>query len=93
MLTLDLNLKLPKHVVFTFVDKDAILLNTQDNQYFGLDNVGARLWELVTQGKTLRESYNLMVGEYDVEPELLEKDLLELIADLRENGLVKIVEE
>ncbi len=89
MLTLDSRLRLPEQVVFTFVEQDAILLNTGTNKYFALDEVGARLWGLLSQGKSLRESHAALLEEYEVEPDRLEADLLELIGQLEENGLVE----
>ena len=92
MLTLDTVLRLPEQVVFTFVDQDAILLNTRTNKYFALDDVGASLWKLLSEGKTLRDSHQTLIDEYDVEAAQLEQDLLELIGHLRENGLVEVAE-
>ncbi len=91
MLTLDSKLLLPKQVVFTFVEQDVILLNTQTNKYFALDNVGARLWNLLSEGKSLRECNQMILEEYEVEPATLEQDLSELITQLVENGLVEVV--
>jgi hypothetical protein len=90
MVTLDVALQLPGHVIFTFVDQDAILLNTRTNKYFALDEVGARLWDLLKQEKSLREAYQMILKEYAVEPAQLEQDLLELIGYLVENGLVEL---
>ncbi len=92
MLTLNSKLRLPEQVVFTFVGEDAILLNTRTNQYFALDEVGARLWRLMSEGKDLLESHTAFLEEYEVEAERLEADLLELIGQLVENGLVEIAE-
>ncbi len=77
MLTLNSKLRLPEQVVFTFVGEDAILLNTRTNQYFALDDVGRRLWGLMSEGKDLRESHAALLEEYEVEPDRLEVDLLE----------------
>ena len=93
MLTLDASLRIPSHVAFTFADQDAVLLNTRTNQYYSLDEVGARLWSLLNEGKQLMESYQALLEEYDVEPAQLEQDLLELVSGLVENGLVEIAQE
>ena len=92
MLTLDSKLRLPEQVVFTFVGEDAILLNTRTNKYFALDDVGARVWHLLSEGKSLRDSYGIVLSEYEVDAGPLEQDLLELVNHLMENGLVEIVD-
>jgi hypothetical protein len=92
MLTLDDTLHIPGNVSFTFVDEDAVLLNMQTNQYYLLDEVGARLWGLLRDGKSLRESYQTLLDEYEVDPAQLEQDVLELLAKLKEQGLVEILQ-
>ena len=92
MLTLDDNLHIPGSVSFTFVDEDAILLNMQTNQYYLLDEVGAQLWRLLRDGKSLLESYHKLLEEYEVDPAQLEQDVLELLGKLKEQGLVEIVQ-
>ena len=91
MLTLTAALRIPDNVLFTTVDDDAVLLNTRTNQYFALDEVGARAWNLLTGGKSLRAAYEILLDEYEVDPVPLERDLLDLVGHLAENGLVESV--
>ena len=90
MLTLDIKLQIPSSVSYTFVDEDAILLNMHTNQYYLLDEVGARLLKLLKDGKSLRESYQSLLEEYEVAPAQLEQDILELLENLKEQGLVEV---
>jgi len=92
MLTLDTTLRIPANVSFSVVGEDAFLLNTQTNKYYGLEKVGARLWELLNEGKSLKDAHQIIMGEYRVDPGELEQDILELINHLMENGLVEIVQ-
>ncbi|MBM3124026.1 MAG: PqqD family protein [Chloroflexi bacterium] len=91
LLTLDALLHIPANVSFSVVGEDAFLLNTQTNKYFSLEKVGTRLWELLSQGRSLREAYQRLLKEYEVSPAELESDLLELVNHMMENGLVEIV--
>jgi type IV pilus biogenesis protein CpaD/CtpE len=91
MLTLDASYRLPACVSFTIVQDGAILLNTQTNKYYALEEVGRHLWELMSAGKSLRDSYQALLREYEVESAQLEQDVLELVEDLRKHGLVEIV--
>jgi hypothetical protein len=90
MLTLHSNLRIPPYVTFTFVEGDAVLLNTRTNKYFALTEVGARFWTLFKEGKNLQETCQALVEEYEVEPAELEQDILELVGQLMENGLVEL---
>jgi hypothetical protein len=92
MLTLDAKLHIPVNVSFSVVGADAFLLNAQTNKYYGLEQVGARLWQILAAGKTLKEAHLILLNEYEVDANQLAQDLLELLEDLQKNGLVEIVE-
>jgi hypothetical protein len=91
MLTLDSALRIPDTVLFTTVDGDAVLLNTRSNLYYSLGDVGARLWELLSGGSKFRAAYESILAEYEVDGVQLERDLLDLVGNLMENGLVESV--
>jgi hypothetical protein len=91
-LKLDNEVHIPAVVSFGFVEQEAVLLNKQTNQYFMLDEVGARLWALLQDGKSPKESYHMLLEEYEVDPIQLECDLLELLDDLEKHGLVEIIQ-
>ncbi len=92
MLSLDARLRIPETVLFTTVEQDAILLNTHTNQYYVLEEVGMRLWELLNQAGGVRGVYQALLDEYEVSSAELERDLLELLGHLMENSLVEMVE-
>lgn len=92
MLTIDAALRLPAHVLFTTVEQDAVLLNTLTSKYYTLNEVGARFWSLLADGKTLKEAHRALLAEFEVESPRLEQDLLELVGQLEKNGLVEITE-
>ena len=92
MLTLEVPLRIPAKVAFGFVEQEAVLLNKRTNQYYRLDEVGARFWSLLRDGKSPRESHQVLLEEYEVDPIQLEQDLLELVDDLIKHGLLEIVQ-
>lgn len=93
MLTLSTSLHIPDNISFSVVGEDAFLLNTQTNKYYALEEVGARLWGLLKDGNQLKESYRVLLDEYEVDPAQLEQDVLELVSSLMENGLVELDQE
>ncbi len=92
MLTLDATFHIPAQVLYTTVGQEAVLLNTLTNKYYSLNEVGARFWNLLAEGKRLREAHRILLGEFEVEALRLEKDLLELVERLEKNGLIEITE-
>jgi len=77
-------------VVFRQLDDEAVLLNLQTGSYFGLDPVGTRIWLLIIQHGSLARILEAMVAEYAADPEVIERDLLELSRQLCTKGLADL---
>jgi len=80
---------IPDQVMARQVGDETVILNLAAGAYFGLDPVGARIWALMGEGKTLCEICDVMLEEYDVSRDELERDTLKLAEDLEAQGLVK----
>ncbi len=70
---------------------EVAILNLQDGVYYGLNAVGARIWELLEDPRTVRDVRDALLGEYDVTIERCERDLLALLEQLAEKGLVNVI--
>lgn len=80
----------PSHVLVRFLNKESVLLNVQTEKYFGLDETGTRMWQLVTAAPTIAAAYNQLLEEYDVDEQLLRANLSDLLERLVENGLLSL---
>lgn len=72
------------------VGDEAAILHLDRAAYYGLDPVGARIWELVQLPIRLDEVHAAVVDEYDVDGETARRDLLEVVEQLLEAGLVEV---
>ena len=79
----------PKHVLVRFLGQESVLLNLETEQYFGLDETGTRMWQLVTRSPNIGAAYEELLAEYDVQPEQLRENLTELLGKLVEHGLLR----
>jgi hypothetical protein len=77
-------------VVFRQLDEEAVLLDLKSGKYFGLNEVGARIWQLVTDARPLADILDTLDQEYASERSVLERDLLELAGELCTRGLVDV---
>ena len=85
-------LDIPPHVIARQVGDETVLLDLNRGTYFGLDPIGARIWELICQNLTLAAISDVIVEEYNVSREIIEKDLLKLAEDLAAQKLVQVRE-
>lgn len=72
------------------VSGETVLLDLASEQYFGLDEVGTRFWELLTSQKPFHEIVHIMAEEYDASKLQIEQDLKELLLRLSDEGLVTV---
>ena len=78
-----------KDVLFQEVSGETVLLDLASEQYFGLDEVGTRIWALLNDGRSVGEMVEALLGEYAVGREQLEGDLRELLGALMDAGLIE----
>ena len=74
------------------VEGESVILNLADGVYYGLDGVGARVWELLPPVcATFDELCTRLSTEYpEVPRSIIETDVKELLADLSAHKLVAV---
>ncbi len=69
---------------------ESALLNLDTEVYYGLDEVGTRMWALLTSASSIQNAYEILCDEYDVDAEILKADLIRLVEELIAHGLVTL---
>jgi hypothetical protein len=72
---------------------EAAILNLKSGVYFGLNTVGASIWKLIQEPKTVKEIRDAILEEYNVEPARCEHDIFEILQEFSTHGLIEIVDE
>jgi hypothetical protein len=70
--------------------EEAAILNLKNTVYYGLDSVGARVWTLLQQPRSIGELRDTLLSEYEVETGQCEQDLLALLESMRNEGLIEV---
>jgi hypothetical protein len=66
---------------------ELVILNLESGTYFGLDSVATRIWGLIQERGALEKVFETIRDEYEIEPDTLKRDLLELVDELCAKGL------
>ena len=74
--------------IWSEVGGEAVLLNVESGDYFGLNDVGLSFWEKIDGQTPLSKIISLMLDEYEVEEPVLLQDLDELSAQMLSKGLL-----
>jgi Coenzyme PQQ synthesis protein D (PqqD) len=75
------------------LEGEEVILNLQSGVYYGLDPVGAFIWKLVEQPRTIASIRNSMLEKFEVDAERCEKDLFVLLEKLSAEGLIEVAEK
>jgi hypothetical protein len=85
---LDVHIRLSRDAIAQEVSGETVILDLASESYFGLDEVGTRVWQLLRDHTSLRLVFDVMREEFAVEDSVLEGDLAALVESLVDAGLV-----
>jgi hypothetical protein len=69
---------------------ETVILGLTAGRYYGVDSVGARIWQLIQAPALVADVHRTLVSEYDVDPERCRTDLLRLLQQMADAGLVEV---
>ena len=78
------------NVLVRELDGEAVLLNLDNESYYGLDEIGARMWTVVNESDSVEAAYTALISEFDVDAKTLREDMQTLIDQWIEHGLTTI---
>lgn len=82
--------EVPNDVLVRFLGEETVLLNLETEFYYGLDETGTRMWQVVTTAPSIENAYEELLSEFDVQEELLRQNLSELLERLVDLGLLRL---
>ena len=89
-ISLNTRIVVSPEVLMQEISGESVLLDLKSESYFGLDEVGTRIWRLVERDGHLKAVHSALQAEYDVDAARLEYDLKELMGRLVDAGLVAV---
>lgn len=82
--------RLPDDVLISRLQEESVILNLDSERYFGLDDVGTRFLSVLTSADSIEAAYQSLAEEYDVDREVLRQDLVALIQNLQQQGIIEV---
>ena len=87
-MNLNQTITLSPEVISQEVSGETVLLDLESENYFGLDEVGTRIWQLIKETSDLHAIFDTLLQEYEVEEKRLASDLEVLLGEISGLGLV-----
>jgi hypothetical protein len=79
-----------KDVLSCDLSGEAAMLDLKSGRYYGLNPVGARIWNLLKEPRTVESLIQAVLAEYDVPREECERDALDILGRLASEGLIEV---
>lgn len=89
-LSLTSRISVPQDVLIRELDGESVMLNLNSGRYFGLDETGTRMFDVLSRSHSVQAALKALLSEYDVTEDQLRQDLNDLVEKLVEHGLVEI---
>lgn len=84
--------KLSPDVLSQDIDKETVLLDMKSENYFGINDVGRRVLDILKNGANIASIVKLLLNEYDIDENTLEKDVRFLLQQLLDSQLIQSCE-
>ena len=80
-------------MVFSNIDDEVVMLSIETGEYYGLNPVASRIWELLEEPHTFRRLIDLLMQEFDIDEPACQKDVTSFLYQLMDKKLVITVGE
>jgi len=78
-----------KEVLASEMDGETIMMSIAGGSYYGMDNIGSRIWELLEEPIRVSDLCHRLMEEFDVEVDQCLADVMVFLNALGENKLIK----
>ena len=75
-------------LVSSDLDGETVMMSIENGEYFGLDSVGSRIWELLETPITVANLVDILVDEFEVSREECEADTIDFLNQLLDKHLL-----
>ena len=80
-------------MIETDVDGEVMALSIRQGTCYGMNRVGSRIWKLLAKPIRIDDLCASLLAQYRVDPEVCERQVLDLLEELRAEGLIATLEE
>ncbi|MBN2275195.1 MAG: lasso peptide biosynthesis PqqD family chaperone [Bacteroidales bacterium] len=87
-ITPDTVLQRKPELLFNEIDGEVVMLSIENGEYYGMDKVGSRIWELLEQPIKMNELTNILICEFEVSNQQCVEESLEFLSKLYEKKLI-----
>jgi hypothetical protein len=77
-------------IVTAEIEGKTVFMSIEAGNYYALDEVGARIWEIIENQTTVGQIIDILGSEFEVSPEVCENDTKLFLQQLLDEKLIKV---
>ena len=81
-------LRLSPDVLYRDLDGQTVILDLSSGKYFGLNEVGTRIWALMSEGRSVADIVRILALEFEADTATIERDVRDLLETLKSRNLI-----
>jgi len=90
---LDLKMVQRQGNIVSDMDGEIVMMNIDNGKYYNLGRTGGLIWELLVTPVTVKQLLPILTAEYDVDPAVIESDVIAFLEHLHEEGLIDYLDQ
>ena len=79
-----------EEIVASDIDGETVMMSVENGKYYGLDDIGSHIWELIERPVKVSDLINTLIERYDVDHETCERDVLKFLNGLNEDEILAV---
>ena len=91
MLSINTTLERNSEMIHANIDNETILMSLTNGEYYGINNIGSKIWELLENSMSIGELIENLTTIYDITKEQCETDIVCFLTDMQEKEIIKTV--
>ncbi len=72
----------------TEIDDEILALSVEQSTCYGMNRLASRIWNLIAKPTRISDLCEVLVATYRVDPDVCERQVLDLLEELRAEGLI-----
>lgn len=80
-------------LMFSDLDGETVMMSIESGKYYGLDDIGSRIWELIEQPRSVGDLCDTLLTEFEVDRDTCQQHVLEFLEELRDESIVTVLKE
>lgn len=79
-----------QEVVTSDIDGEVVMMSIAKGNYYGMDAIGSRIWELMAHPIKVKDLVKLLLEEFKVDYQTCEKDVLKFLNELHDDNIIAL---